>query len=290
MTTTASPVSHLPGLRLKGCRVEHLSRRNSCTSYRLHDCTAAGSFYYRARPRSAAARAALAAATAAEAEAVAGDGQSLSNFLAWLLANGAEGVGAPGSKAALYEGENGERGLVAVAALARGDSVLKVPLKMAVTDHEEDEEGNALVYRGAPWSVRLAAKVLRLRAQGAACPWYPYVQVLPRKVPSPPTSFSWEDVQAIGYDPLRRELDSAAWLAASAAGALDAAATGGASRSRLDWALSVVHSRTFANMARSGGSVRMLVPLVDMLNHAGDVATAPPGSPDPAAIAADNVR
>lgn len=35
----------------------------------------------------------------------------------------------------------------------------------------------------------------------------------------------------------------------------------------------VVHSRTFANAAPGGGvGVRMLVPLIDMMNHSGDEA------------------
>lgn len=134
-----------------------------------------------------------------------------------------------------------------------------------------------------------------MKSQGTACPWHPYLQALPTRVPSPLTSFSWEDIQAIAYDPLRRQLDHAGWLAASAAGVLTPDATGGADREQLEWALSVLHSRTFANGGRSGGPggagiVRMLCPLVDMLNHAGDVATAGPGSPDPGVVAADNVR
>ncbi len=52
----------------------------------------------------------------------------------------------------------------------------------------------------------------------------------------------------------------------------------------------VVHSRTFANAARGGGvGVRMLVPLVDMLNHAGDVTVS--GRMDDKEVKpADNVR
>ncbi len=56
--------------------------------------------------------------------------------------------------------------------------------------------------------------------------------------------------------------------------------------------LQVVHSRTFANAAAGGGvGVRMLVPLVDMLNHAGDVFAADGLPGDPAAVQPmDNVR
>ena len=52
----------------------------------------------------------------------------------------------------------------------------------------------------------------------------------------------------------------------------------------------VVHSRTFANAARTGGvGVRMLVPLVDMINHAGDT-TASGSMDDPNIVPTDNVR
>ena len=62
-----------------------------------------------------------------------------------------------------------------------------------------------------------------------------------------------------------RQLEHTTWLAASAA-----QQPGGAHHAapRWDWALSVVHSRTFGAPGRGGGvGVRMLVPLVDMLNH-----------------------
>jgi hypothetical protein len=244
----------------------------------------------RSPPRPPALSAAAEAATAAEEQA-ADSGQALSSFLSWLVANGVEGVGAPGAPAALYEGENGERGLVAVAPVAAGAAVLKVPLRLAITDDPDDEESNALVYEGAPWSVRLAARLLRLEAAGADCPWLPYLAALPRAVPSPVACFSWADVQAIGYDPMRRQLDAASWLAGAAAGALSPAAAGGRGRAALERAMALVHSRTFASAGRRGGAgVRMMVPLVDMLNHAGDVAGAPPGAPDPRPLSADNVR
>lgn len=92
-----------------------------------------------------------------------------------------------------------------------------------------------------------------------------------------------------------RALEHAQWLASSAG-----QQPGGARfpRDRWDWALSVCHSRTFGAPGRGGGvGVRMLVPLIDMLNHAGDVDTAPPGTRsagggDPAAAvqARENVR
>ena len=52
-----------------------------------------------------------------------------------------------------------------------------MPLRLAITDHPSDEESNTLVYQGAPWSVRLAAKLLRMRRAGVASPWHAYLQV-----------------------------------------------------------------------------------------------------------------
>jgi hypothetical protein len=100
----------------------------------------------------------------------------------------------------------------AATAAAAGEAIMRIPMRLAITDKdystgdEEDEQAQA----GAadeqwaapeederPWSVRLAGKLLGLVAQGGACPWQPYLRVLPERVPSPLTTFSWEDVQAI---------------------------------------------------------------------------------------------
>lgn len=96
-----------------------------------------------------------------------------------------------------------------------GEVVMRIPMRLAITDRdystgdEEDEEEAAAAaglssYSAAqqaederPWSVRLAGKLLGMVAQGGACPWQPYLRVLPEQVPSPLTTFSWEDVQAI---------------------------------------------------------------------------------------------
>lgn len=72
--------------------------------------------------------------------------------------------------------------------IAKDTAVLKVPMHLAIADQTAEApagsgdsapagEGPAL-YEGAPWSVRLAARLLQLRGEGAACPWYPYIQVL----------------------------------------------------------------------------------------------------------------
>ena len=58
-----------------------------------------------------------------------------------------------------------------------GSVVLHLPLRLAITDHTEDKDSNALVYEDAPWSVRLACKLLREKAKGSSSPWHPYLQV-----------------------------------------------------------------------------------------------------------------
>lgn len=65
-------------------------------------------------------------------------------------------------------------------------------------------------------------------------------------------------------------------------------ALGGASAEEFQWAMSLVHSRTFASAAATGGvGVRMLVPLIDMLNHGGDETD---GRMDALARPTDHVR
>ncbi|GAB4820987.1 hypothetical protein N2152v2_008033 [Parachlorella kessleri] len=182
------------------------------------------------------------------------------------------------------------KGGIWLKAAERGETLLRVPLRLALSDHPSDEDSNALVYQGAPWSVRLAAKLLRLRRTGATCPWHPYLQVLPERVPSPHTTFQWEDIQEIQYAPMLYDYNYAVWVANSAEQQLSPAATGGASAEELEWALSVVHSRSFGSPGEGGAAVRMLVPLVDFLNHAGDEFQLGGGAALLGSAAGDNVR
>lgn len=55
---------------------------------------------------------------------------------------------------------------------------------------------HSLLSQGAPWSVRLAAKLLREKSRGAGSPWSAYLAILPKVVPSTLTAFEWEDMQA----------------------------------------------------------------------------------------------
>lgn len=63
--------------------------------------------------------------------------------------------------------------------LAGGTVVMRIPLRLAITDQvDEEEEGEAAQQeREQPWSVRLAGCLLAKAAEGDACPWAPYLAV-----------------------------------------------------------------------------------------------------------------
>mmetsp|Transcript_3417 Transcript_3417/g.9820 ORF Transcript_3417/g.9820 Transcript_3417/m.9820 type:complete len:533 (-) Transcript_3417:2061-3659(-) len=192
----------------------------------------------------------------------------LDSFLSWVVANGVKGVG---TAVGIFEGEGGERGLVALKSAATGAELLRIPLRIALTDHPEDKESNALLYTGAPWSIRLAAKILREKAKGPESVYQCYLNVLPKSVPSPLTGFTWEEMQELQYQAVLTDVYETDWLAADGYSRSSPEAIGGASEEEFRWALSVVHSRTFGSASPQGGvGVRMMVPLVDMINHAGD--------------------
>lgn len=193
---------------------------------------------------------------------------TLQNLLGWLGANGTKDI----SKASLFLSTDGERGVLAAKNIAKGEIIFQVPIKLAVIDDEEDE----MVDSNVPWSARLASKILSLKAQGADCPWSAYIESLP-KCMSNPTSpeFAYSDVQAVGYPDAREEIDFSTWVASSSYNTLcdRGMLPKGTSFEEFCLALSIVHSRTFsiASREKRDGVVRMLMPLVDMLNHSGDV-------------------
>eukprot|EP00983_Pelagomonas_calceolata_P065027 1148407-Pelagomonas_calceolata.AAC.7 len=90
----------------------------------------------------------------------------------WLVTNGVEGIGMDNSKVALFEGLDGERGLMAMEVgreekgmrvqlsllqhgralpIAAEEVVLRIPLKLALTDYPGDEESNQLMYESLEW-------------------------------------------------------------------------------------------------------------------------------------------
>ena len=135
-------------------------------------------------------------------------------FLRWLVDNGVEGVGGGDSPVALYETEDGERGILAAGPLAAKQVLAAVPLRLAIKDYDTAPISH-LVYPGAPWSVRLAAQLMSLRRQ-AATPWAPYLAVLPKSVPSPLAGFGWRAVKALQYEPIEADLNELVWLATDA--------------------------------------------------------------------------
>ncbi|KAK9805479.1 hypothetical protein WJX72_000563 [[Myrmecia] bisecta] len=214
------------------------------------------------------------AAAASEGTATAADAEQaspLQAFLAWLVANGVQGIGSEGTPIGIWQGEDEQRGILCVSDIPKGQVIMRVPLRLALVDHEDDLEAKAALYAEAPWSVRLAAKLLRELAKGHESPWAAYLQVLPAVVDGPLTTFAWGDFKEIQYDPMMEQVHAGSWLLSDAYPRLEGEAIGGATREQFEWAMSVVHSRTFGSAAEEGGvGVRMLLPLVDMLNHGGD--------------------
>ncbi|KAJ9526145.1 hypothetical protein QJQ45_009581 [Haematococcus lacustris] len=149
--------------------------------------------------------------------------QALNDFLVWLVANDVQGIGFDDSPVALYEecGRPGdasspERGLMAQRDIAAGEVVLRVPLRLALTDHAADRESNRLVYEDAPWSVRLATKLLREVGKGRTSPWFPYLRVLPARLPVPLETFGWEDMQQLEWAPAQAAIYEYNWLVTEA--------------------------------------------------------------------------
>lgn len=98
----------------------------------------------------------------------------------------------------------------------------------------------------------MACKLLRLKHQGSTVPWYPYLKVLPDCVPGVLQTFEWEDIKEIEYVDMADKVAYDNWLVVDAWQQLTPAATGGASRDEFEWAMSIVHSRSFAAMKQGG--------------------------------------
>jgi hypothetical protein len=211
----------------------------------------------------------------------------LISFVQWLQANGAEGLGHDDSKLALYEGDNNERGIACVKPIKNKEQLVKLPLYLSIADHPDDEDISLYfppsLPTSPPWNVRLASKLLRLRAQGQDCPFFPYLRVLPITVPRASEALPWDATSEIEYQPALDALFNASWIESDGWQYLkqidpEIGVCGGADREEWAWALSVVHSRTFGAAGTGGGiNVRLMVPFIDMLNHGGDVFTSPHG-------------
>jgi hypothetical protein len=207
------------------------------------------------------------------------DENVLPNLVSWLVANGAVGLGPTEGLGLFNDPTTGERGLACAAPWTPAPSILaRVPLRLALVDVDGDKE-DVFSYDDAPWSVRLACKLLRERAKGPASPWSHYIAALPVQVPRALDTLRWDSGLALAreYPAMARLIDEAAWLEADAWARLSPEATGGSTRDEFGWAMGVCHSRAFATPGRESKSIRMLIPLVDMINHAGDIAFTGPG-------------
>ena len=202
--------------------------------------------------------------------------KKLQNVLGWLVANGAKGVGDPKDtpKISLFLSNDGERGVLATRNISKGEIIFQVPLKLAVIDEEEGLTEHSMV----PWSARLASKIIALKAKGESCPWSAYIESLPECVKNPTSpDFPYSDIQAVAYANAREDIDFSTWVASSSYSVLSeqGGLPTGTTYEEFCLYLSIVHSRTFsvASKERRDGVLRLLMPLVDMLNHSGDVDT-----------------
>lgn len=193
----------------------------------------------------------------------------LENLLGWLVANGAKGV-KDNPKISLFLSGDGERGVIATRNASKGEILFQVPIKLAIIDEEEEEQSTI------PWSARLASKILALKAAGADCPWSAYVESLPEYMNNPTSpEFPYSDIQAVAYDTAREDIDFSIWVASSSYKSLSEQGLLPEGTLFEDFCLflNIVHSRTFsiASKERRDGVIRLCMPLVDMLNHSGDV-------------------
>ena len=103
----------------------------------------------------------------------------------------------------------------------------QVPLRIALTDHTADAESNELLAADAPWSARLAARLLRERAKGASSPYSAYINALPPVDEAvSPAQWPWELVARLKYDAAAAHLHETSWVVESAAAGLRGAAVG----------------------------------------------------------------
>eukprot|EP00878_Enallax_costatus_P035835 GHUV01040071.1.p1 GENE.GHUV01040071.1~~GHUV01040071.1.p1 ORF type:complete len:342 (+),score=73.07 GHUV01040071.1:794-1819(+) len=213
----------------------------------------------------------------------------LQDLLVWLVNNGVTGVGQAGSKVALYQDEGGDRGIIAVEDISAGVELVRVPLRLAITDVMEDKQRSELVGQGALWQDRLVAKLLHEVQLGKQSAWYPYIRALPKSVPSALESFTASEALEVQFPAPVAAIQAHADKMATSWQACRPDAIYGADPKTYRWAHLCVMSRTFGNAAPGGGiGVHMMVPLIDMLNHAGDETQSGLLADEP--VARDNAR
>ena len=195
----------------------------------------------------------------------------LSTLVCWLSANGAKGFDPAdtNTKVGVFMQGPSDRGIIATKNIKAGQVLFQVPVKLGIVDDAETDD--------YPWSVRLAAKILRLKAEGDTCLCSEYINALPGRVfnaTSP--DFVYEDDEAICNAEAREEAHFSRWIAMSNFKRIiedDGMLPEGTTEQAFCDAMTVVHSRTFSIPAkdRPSGLVRLLMPGIDLLNHSGDV-------------------
>ena len=162
------------------------------------------------------------------------------------------------------------RGLFASRDVEAGEVVLRVPIGSALNDGRADPP-----YPGAPWSVVLAAELLRERAKGDDARLSRYV----RSLPSETIGFANSTLASregaadlLADDAAFDELERYDFLLRGSAAAVQ-------KHHAFDdwrWAMSLAHSRTFRveepapsgdEKETLGATRRLMVPYVDLLNH-----------------------
>ena len=162
------------------------------------------------------------------------------------------------------------RGLFASRDVEAGEVVLRVPIGSALNDGRADPP-----YPGAPWSVVLAAELLRERAKGDDARLSRYVRSLPSEtIGFANSSFASREGAAdlLADDAAFDELERYDFLLRGSAAAVQKHHAFEDWR----WAMSLAHSRTFrveepapSGDAKKtvGATRRLMVPYVDLLNH-----------------------
>lgn len=162
------------------------------------------------------------------------------------------------------------RGLFASRDVEAGEVVLRVPIGSALNDGRAHPP-----YPGAPWSVVLAAELLRERAKGDDARLSRYVRSLPSEtIGFANSSFASREGAAdlLADDAAFDELERYDFLLRGSAAAVQKHHAFEDWR----WAMSLAHSRTFrveepapSGDAKKtlGATRRLMVPYVDLLNH-----------------------
>jgi hypothetical protein len=187
----------------------------------------------------------------------------LAALASWLVANGAVGLDGDGPRVSLYV-DGDARGVLALESVAEGEELFSVPARLALTDAPTLE-----LPLTTPWTTRLACRVLDEVERGGASPWAPYLAALPA---APLRTPAGGGLPASLASLLPCPGARADYEESAAAPALELAALphGARAAPAFTWARALATSRALG-LAAPGGAVgvRAMVPLLDMVNHAG---------------------